>query len=875
MRGFFFSLECFPTASWVLSLLTLRYPFVLCLHRRLRSGRNGALLFLQLFFFLPLLAQAFVTDFELEEMEVEQSRRSRIVEGTGNNYANNQVRFLQWLSVNRPNHLNRAWVSLVHEDVYDEPLAAEAAIPALGKKYKGSMKERCVKYERSVPPLDFEAFRVDVVLVYFQQLKIMARSKGVHRSSIRALFTHYDRPLPAGWEEETQAVFAGMKRREAAARQNGVLITPKGKKHRKGGKKPLTFQMYDVLGKTMYEMEARPFKVLFVLLCWNLMARSCSVDRICLPHLDWSNDALTIMFCHTKTNQTGEGKGLHARHIYANPRRPHICPILALGIYLITSAARPTGSKLFHSSREYDRVLSGLRKTIKTIGARLFELVGLDPEEWGLHSPRKGAASYGSNGPCAVHKSINDNRGGWAQAGQGDTYYGYVPEGDQLIGRVLACLPMNSTDFAILPPMFADVILSPTVMEAIKIMFPSYLKTGGGEKEDEKGYIPLRVLSFCLASVVYHFDWLSATITKHHPLRSTPLFTDAGLKNQLRALVVCKCAGPDDVMQPTGVPDTINHMIAIERAGREIQNVAHNIRELKAQASEQAERIIGSLGGKIQDLGDFVLIELDKRQVESHLTPHGMREVAKEVVSDVLQKNQLDKIGDKLDALIKTVGKQMESVPAVAVSEGQVVDGVAENVNAPERTYVWGGKIRLLPEDFSLPRESHPPSLMWNLYICGNRANGIPPLKKVAAWNCPKEKGAYKRYCEFLQLMQVIRTEVEKQGAWTDDCSADAASKMFEVGRSVIEMPSRSKKGYSVRPAQRAWTTVWKELRMKGNGKKRTWERKRGRVAANDGSSDESGDEMVDEEEEMVVVEEAVEPQTRPVRKRGRAAPQE
>jgi len=138
--------------------------------------------------------------------------------------------------VNRPNHLNRAWVSLVHEDVYDEPLAAEAAVPALGKKYKGSMKERCVKYDRNVPPLDFEAFSVDVVLVYFQQLKIMARSKGVHRSSIRALFTHYDRPLPVGWEEETQTVFAGVKRREAAARQDGVLLRQRAKSIAKVGR---------------------------------------------------------------------------------------------------------------------------------------------------------------------------------------------------------------------------------------------------------------------------------------------------------------------------------------------------------------------------------------------------------------------------------------------------------------------------------------------------------------------------------------------------------------------------------------------------------------------------------------------------------------
>lgn len=73
----------------------------------------------------------------------------------------------------------------------------------------------------------------------------------------------------------------------------------------------------------------------------------------------------------------------------------------------------------------------------------LLETIGVTAEEWGLHSYRKGAGSYATNGPCAVHKSISDNRGGWTQGGQADTYYGFVPEGDQTIGRVLALLPME------------------------------------------------------------------------------------------------------------------------------------------------------------------------------------------------------------------------------------------------------------------------------------------------------------------------------------------------------------------------------------------------------------------------------------------------
>jgi hypothetical protein len=366
-----------------------------------------------------------------------------------------------------------------------------------------------------------------------------------------------------------------------------------------------------------------------------------------------------------------------------------------------------------------------------------------------------------------------------------------------------------------------------------------------------------------LASVVYHYEWLNKTLTRKHPLRATLLFTDANLLNSLRALVDCKRADIGDELQATGVPGTINHLISIERAGREIKEVAREVLKNKEHMSEQSTRVIDVIGEKIEGLGQYVLSELDKRQIESHLTPHGMREVAQQVVSDVLQRNHLDKIGEKLDSLIQ--GLSAGTSP-LEVSAPVQVDAAPRIENIADKTYVWGGKIRMLPEDFALPTENHSPALMWNLFIIGDRMKGIPPLRKVAAWNCPKAKGAYKRYCEFLQLMHVMQEEVVKQGSWTDDATAEAAATMFEIGRKAIELPSKSAKGYNVRPEQRAWTTVWKEIRLKGNKHKASRRGKKVRQVLSDSESD--GEIEVDPD--AVVVEILASSRARPIRKRAR-----
>lgn len=741
------------------------------------------------------------TDFEAVQQEVEISRMNRVGRGTKTNYSNNQRRYLQWLSVNRPDQLNREWVAAVFQDAKGRPLRARDPIPELDRGFNTALKTRLTDYDRNLSPLNYETFSLQDLLVYFQQLDVQATSKGPHRAAARALFEHYGQVVPADWDRETKEVFGGMKRREAQDRQDGVLVLPSGKGHRRGGKKPLTVQMYANMNSLMYKKQCKPFRVLFVILMWNLMARASNVDKICLNHIDWTGDAMTIMFCHMKNNQTGQGKGMHARHIYANPKNPACCPILALGVYLLTTEAQKEG-KLFHSSREYSRVLKGMRDTLEEFEEEILETLGVSPEEWGLHSYRKGAGSYATNGPCAVHKSISDNRGGWTQGGQADTYYGFVPEGDQLIGRILALLPMDSVDFASLPPQFQGGVLQERVTEAFAVLLPTYVGRAI-ELEENRPQIKPRVLSFCLASVVYHSDWLLANLSAQHPLRATPLFTDVALLNSLKAIVSCKDA--ENQMQATGVPEVIVHLKAIDATKTSLLQLSSQVLQTNQELVRTSERIVSAVGEKIEAIGTKLLQELDERQLESHLTPTGMRGVAEKVFGDLFQQHSLHQLGEKLDNLANTLRQSSAGPHASPAEAGQQPAG-----ERGVRMYAWGGKIRLLPENFVLPTAGHSPAMMWNLYIAGNDREGVPPLKEVGAVNCPKPY--YKMYCEFLQLMSVIRQAVEKEDAWTDESTPQAAATMFEIGKSILDLPNVGPGGNRVRPDNRAWLTVWRNL---------------------------------------------------------------
>lgn len=107
-----------------------------------------------------------------------------------------------------------------------------------------------------------------------------------------------------------------------------------------------------------------------------------------------------------------------------------------------------------------------------------------------------------------------------------DRYIRYTSAGDQYVGRTVVGLSVDRAEFGTLPP---DVVTKDRnkLNELLGIVFPN---------------IPQRlrkVGKFWLASLVHHKEFLDGALPKHHPLRSTPLFT---CWNQISAVaenVVC------------------------------------------------------------------------------------------------------------------------------------------------------------------------------------------------------------------------------------------------------------------------------------------------------------------------------------------------
>ena len=115
----------------------------------------------------------------------------------------------------------------------------------------------------------------------------------------------------------------GYKRHVAEKKLNGEMKM-------KEGMSPITFVGYVFVARQGLQQQKDynqgTFAHLFLLLCWNLMARSVSVGSIMLQHIMWENDSLLITMPQHKRDQ--EGNNCYPKHVYANPENPVLCGTL-------------------------------------------------------------------------------------------------------------------------------------------------------------------------------------------------------------------------------------------------------------------------------------------------------------------------------------------------------------------------------------------------------------------------------------------------------------------------------------------------------------------------------------------------------------------
>jgi hypothetical protein len=220
----------------------------------------------------------------------------------------------------------------------------------------------------------------------------------------------------------------------------------------------------------------------------------------------------------SKTDQEGhESKTPY--HCYFNSTDPELNIGIALGIYLFLNGklASNSSSFLFPASNQYHRYSDILSKVVSE-NEGSFNQIGVSVGSIGTHSARKGAATLAASG-CTVSPSMSSicNRAGWTLGGTRDKYIKYENAQDQFLGRVLCGFNVLSEGFSNSPPFFDT-----TVEEMIHI--DSQLKSIIPESNRMEPSF-FEVVRSCYASIVYHYDWIDATLHPKHRFRSHPAFT--------------------------------------------------------------------------------------------------------------------------------------------------------------------------------------------------------------------------------------------------------------------------------------------------------------------------------------------------------------
>ena len=306
-----------------------------------------------------------------------------------------------------------------HKLILDNDFRAELLRMQKGKVYglkmiKAYILSELTKASKKYQPIQLEGSKScltpDVFMNFLFSLSDTKgaeymKSYGVFCSALTDLYGQCEVVPTDAHSKKMKRLYQGLKRR--SARSRGAAGKKLGE-----GKDPMPFELYQALCKWLLEDDSKEsiFGHCFLTMTWNLMCRSKNTVGINRQHIGWHGDAMTVKFSHSKKDMEGKDSG-KKRHVYANPEMPEICCPTSTGRYLAAFPTSPTG-KLFAGRSQYNRFRVILAKILSD-HAEAVSRMGVDPFEIGVHSIRKGAATYCSSGTnCGPSFAAICNRSG-------------------------------------------------------------------------------------------------------------------------------------------------------------------------------------------------------------------------------------------------------------------------------------------------------------------------------------------------------------------------------------------------------------------------------------------------------------------------------
>jgi hypothetical protein len=387
------------------------------------------------------------------------------------------------------------------------------------------------------------------------------------------LWKRHGKSFPEEFYAGVNDVKKGAQRKRAQEKVEGLVPMEEGKAAVPG-------HLFLELAETLLKSKDDIFCHTFAICSWMLMCRVSNVADLRCAHFSWENDALMISIVRHKADK--EGERTDSKHCYANPLNPNVCIVTALGIYFAVYGV-PTNANqfLFDGKSQQDRFVDAIRRALE-LNPRLkaeLDRLNITVEDIASHSFRKGARSYcqgGTTGGPSTPSILL--RGGWALEGIDKKYVRYEAAADQYIGRIVAMLDIGSPDFAVLPPHFDNV--DERVMLVVKNCFP------GAPKSLES------VLVHCLASLVFHREFLRRTLKADHPLFKTTLFAQQ-LVDKLADRVSLSFVG--DKITSSGIPPYVSIQKQLETVSKIMDSMPGRVRAAISEEFEQRAIDSGSI----------------------------------------------------------------------------------------------------------------------------------------------------------------------------------------------------------------------------------------------------------------------------------------
>ena len=628
---------------------------------------------------------------------------------------------------------------------------------------------------------------------------------GNARAAIRDLFKQAGALWDARgkFEEEIKDWCKGKTRTIAEYKLSGEIKATSGKRH-------MFFDLYLALAK-QYFLNGHMFEWCFHVLTWNLMTRGVSTSNLRWSHLMTANDNVVFIIPKSKSDQ--EGRKLSPKHTYCNTLYPWICPIYALGLYtLCLSNQDPTA--IFPGGQQLSRFAKALNRN-KDNKAMLDLLTanGYTPDDIGVHSMRKGAGTFATNGILAMTPSISAIclRAGWTQGAIKDVYLQYEHAQDTYLGRVLCGMPVsgkNAHHFGDLPPAWGKNINDPVVKAALKLAFPV-------TQHEKFPASALGVFNRMLAVIVKNHYWISSLPEGERPGHNHPYWTEVFVQHTDFEELTNKLDNNPDLMRPTGIVGHIETIKGLKENADLLMEIIH------VHLPKRDEALIGS----IEKL-------LDDRDIHAPHATMGQLE-------DVLTK--------RLDPILQLVQGIAGGAPrpAAQVPPARRAGDVAGGTSGVRRKGLTGwnewlhrdGVWYAIPQDCQYPRPKSGVLSLLSQYYFGRNKEGlnggsvIMPIKKMVGTDLPPMRrktltqpacraqhrlAEARGFCEFLEKNIESRwSDVEQRGYRIPPARVDIG-KMFEHAHELIMecRPSWSTPVEKRRKtcAQKGWSTHYRDV---------------------------------------------------------------